>query len=125
MVHGQLYGYYRLLAATRADFGGRDPRESSLQPYETMEQQFRSALRIQSLMISHDGLLYPACPLEPSRYLECAVAIRWKNHRGENITRDKKAFMRGRGAFRNLANAARLVATARTASEVLTRNSGS
>jgi len=60
--YGQLYGYYAILTAVRADF---DPviKERNLGPlYTGMLQQFKSALKIQPLIISNgqeDGWIMP------------------------------------------------------------------
>jgi hypothetical protein len=60
--YGQLYGYYGLLAATRADFDDVIREKHLANLYETMEQQFRAALRIRPFIIGNgreDGWIFP------------------------------------------------------------------
>ena len=60
--YGQLYGYYGLMSATRADFEDVLKEKHLENLWETMEQQFKAALRIQPFIIANgreDGWIMP------------------------------------------------------------------
>lgn len=60
--YGQLYGYYGILSAARADFGGTIAEKNITALWATMLTQFRSALKIQPAIISNgreDGWIMP------------------------------------------------------------------
>jgi len=60
--YGQLYGYYGLMAATRADFENVLKEKHLEALWETMQQQFKAALRIQPFIIANgreDGWIMP------------------------------------------------------------------
>jgi hypothetical protein len=61
--YGQLYGYYGILAAARADFHDVIAQRGLTQLWSTLEEQFRAALRIQPFIISNgaeSGWLMPS-----------------------------------------------------------------
>ena len=51
--YGQLYGYYGILRATQADFQDVLVQRGLTQLWSQLDDQFRSALRIQPLIISN------------------------------------------------------------------------
>ena len=51
--YGQLYGYYGILRATQADFKDVLVQRGLTQLWSQLDDQFRSALRIQPLIISN------------------------------------------------------------------------
>ncbi|HEV7255111.1 MAG TPA: DUF2333 family protein [Mesorhizobium sp.] len=51
--YGQLYGYYGILHAARADFGDVIEQRGLTQLWATLEEQFRAALNIQPAIISN------------------------------------------------------------------------
>lgn len=60
--YGQLYGYYGILSAARADFAGTIAEKNINALWATMLTQFRSALKIQPAIISNgreDGWMMP------------------------------------------------------------------
>ncbi len=60
--YGQLYGYYGILSAARADFANTIQEKNIGALWNTMLQQFRAALRIQPAIISNgreDGWIMP------------------------------------------------------------------
>jgi hypothetical protein len=60
--YGQLYGYYGILSAAKADFAGTIGEKNLAPLWTAMLQQFRSALRIQPAIISNgreDGWIMP------------------------------------------------------------------
>jgi hypothetical protein len=60
--YGQLYGYYGLMSATRADFENVLKEKHLENLWETMQQQFKAALRIQPFIIANgreDGWIMP------------------------------------------------------------------
>lgn len=60
--YGQLYGYYGIIKATRADFDDVIVQRALAPLWETMEEQFRSALALQPFIISNgreDGWVMP------------------------------------------------------------------
>lgn len=61
--YGQLYGYYGILHAARADFGDVIEQRGLTQLWATLEEQLRAALRIQPAIISNgaeSGWLMPS-----------------------------------------------------------------
>jgi hypothetical protein len=61
--YGQLYGYYGILAAARADFADVIEQRGLGQLWDELETQLRAALRIQPVIISNgseSGLLMPS-----------------------------------------------------------------
>ncbi|HSD92549.1 MAG TPA: DUF2333 family protein [Methyloceanibacter sp.] len=61
--YGQLYGYYGILSAARADFKDVIAQRGLTQLWDELEDQLRAALRIQPLIISNgseSGLLTPS-----------------------------------------------------------------
>ena len=60
--YGQLYGYYGLMTATHADFEDVLKEKHLENLWETMEEQFKAALRIQPFIIANgreDGWIMP------------------------------------------------------------------
>jgi hypothetical protein len=61
--YGQLYGYYGILTAARADFADVIAQRGLTQLWDELEDQLRASLRIQPLIISNgseSGLLMPS-----------------------------------------------------------------
>jgi hypothetical protein len=61
--YGQLYGYYGLMSAARADFEQVITERHLENLWQTMEEQFKSALRIRPVIISNgreDGWIMPS-----------------------------------------------------------------
>ena len=61
--YGQLYGYYGILTAARADFRDVIAQRGLGQLWDELEVQFRAALRIQPIIISNgseSGILMPS-----------------------------------------------------------------
>jgi len=61
--YGQMYGYYGILAAARADFTTTIAEKNLGAVWQTMTDRFRAALNIRPLIISNgaeDGLIMPA-----------------------------------------------------------------
>ena len=61
--YGQLYGYYGILTAARADFKDVIEQRGLTQLWDELADQLRAALRIQPLLISNgseSGLLMPS-----------------------------------------------------------------
>lgn len=60
--YGQLYGYYALLTATRADFAGVVKERNLSSLWDRLDAQFKAALRIQPAIVSNgaeDGWIMP------------------------------------------------------------------
>jgi hypothetical protein len=61
--YGQMYGYYGILSATRADFSATIAEKNLGTVWQTMLDRFRATLNIRPLLISNgaeDGLIMPA-----------------------------------------------------------------